>query len=788
MPDTNVKIHPVAEALEALARRDRALADLVVTLLRTTRNADRHGRAFEQGPKNAFESPENQDFEVLRKHLPTLVNNQQTQSWPMFGGNIGTDRYLPIRAFRADPSRLWQVVDNLRIFLSSGTTSGPEGRSRSGYSPEGLLFYRAGSIAAFFGVLETCVLPFSASILNTVSLSLIPTVEEWPDSSLAQMVAWFADIWETHYADAEKLDDVREKLKAASQKNFPVFVFGTAFHFVNLLDGGARFQLPPGSIVIETGGTKGRSRSVTRTELYDLIAEGFGIKTSRIVSEYGMCELASQAWDFVAADQDIPLSQRVFRFPWWVRAGVMSSPSDVETTGAGALTLFDPLRVDISKTALQTEDLAQIHGDQSFQLLGRVPRAPLKGCSLKVPEIASSDKRLSKTNSKDQGDMITWNQAAFAARAPKARRWLLDLLADREALTRLTKELENPKLAQDAVVDITSGLPFDADGFAHAAKESLGGKAVARQWLMIPPASHSLALIYPLASAFTAGLSVRVRLPEIAGIPSQETFLARAVELAREHGFEIKALSHDWRLGMNDLLHGESLLVFGDDDTCAMMESFAPGRVSAFGNAVSVTIVEGTDFKDQTACRRIVRDQLSLAQRGCLSSRMVIALGDADLVLQRLQDTARETISLRKPELVGAKTARAIEDVRLSQLGFEISREIPGLTLALKRCSLEELGTTSAEAMSRLDFVIPVIIVPEMTSEFEIVGSLLKNFPVKSLSLSDRLYERLANSRTSHKLVEGLRLVRLGSLGAPRLDGLHLGRRFFATEGSVAIN
>lgn len=784
MQDTNMKITKSSDVIEILAGNDKAISDLVSFLL--TRSQTSSG-AREQADKNIFERPTAQDFDLLLRKVPAVVNNSKTVSWPMVGDFSGARDYMPIRAFRSDPSRLWGPVDKLRIFLSSGTTSGPEGRSRSGYSAPGLSFYRAGSIAAFLGVLERCVLPFSGSFLNTVSVSLIPTVDEWPDSSLAQMVSWFSAIWETHYADAENLDDVRKKLAAASKKNAPLFVFGTAFHFVNLLDGGAQFKLPRGSLVIETGGTKGRSRSVTRHELYELIARGFDINPSRIVSEYGMCELASQAWDFVDAGHETALENRIFRFPWWVRSGVMSTPSGVQLEGEGALTLVDPLRLDISPTAIQTEDLARLNQDQSFQLLGRVPRAPLKGCSMNVRDLSETAVSLVKTCSKDDGPLLEVMPRELSQRAPKARRWLLDLLSDRVALEALTAELGSLKLAQEAILDLSSGLPFDADGFAKAAAASTNGDEVSLRWLLIPPASHSMALIYPLSIAFTAGLNLRVRLPKIAEIQAEKTFLARAIEIAKEHGFKIETLDASWRLGPNDLLDGESVLIFGDDETCEMMRSFAPSRVSSFGNALSLSIVDSVDFEDKTSIQRLIRDQVSLAQRGCLSSRCVISLGGEPKTILGLLQEELSSLALRGPESIGEKTARAIENVRLSQLGFMVSNETPGLTVAVKNSLPQDLAESLEGGISRLDFAMPVVLVPKITAENDILRILTKNFPVKSISLGDQVFDRLLKSQSYPKLVKELRLVRLGGLGAPRLDGLHLGRPFFATEGSFTI-
>src|SRR5699024_12513870 len=48
------------------------------------------------------------------------------------------------------------------------------------------------------------------------------------------------------------------------------------------------------TIVMETGGMKGRRKEMTREELHHRLCKGFGIQN--VHSEYGMCELLSQAY------------------------------------------------------------------------------------------------------------------------------------------------------------------------------------------------------------------------------------------------------------------------------------------------------------------------------------------------------------------------------------------------------------------------------------------------------------------------------------------------------------
>jgi hypothetical protein len=152
---------------------------------------------------------------------------------------------------------------------------------------------------------------------------------------------------------------------------------GTAFSFVHLLDylteTNLRFSLPPGSMILETGGYKGRSRSLPKLELHSLIAQRLGVRAAQIVCEYGMSELSSQAYSQVSSP---------FLFPPWARAQVIS-PETGEQVGdgeTGLLRVFDLANV-FSVMAIQTEDLAIKRG-AAFELIGRAALAELRGCSL----------------------------------------------------------------------------------------------------------------------------------------------------------------------------------------------------------------------------------------------------------------------------------------------------------------------------------------------------------------------------------------------------------------------
>jgi hypothetical protein len=176
-------------------------------------------------------------------------------------------------------------------------------------------------------------------------------------------------------------------LRSAVEAAQPVMLLGTAFSYVHLVDpltvDGKVFRLPPGSRALETGGYKGRSRSLPKSELHQLIGERLGLAAGQIVCEYGMSELSSQAYDVGfagAADSSQPT--RRFQFPPWVRVRIVSPETgrEVQDGETGLVRVLDLANL-WSVAAVQTEDLA-IRRGSGFELLGRAAATEVRGCSL----------------------------------------------------------------------------------------------------------------------------------------------------------------------------------------------------------------------------------------------------------------------------------------------------------------------------------------------------------------------------------------------------------------------
>jgi hypothetical protein len=291
---------------------------------------------------------------------------------------------LPAASFKESEVTCLSPERITTVFQSSGTTG--QIPSRHFHEPVSLAAYEASFVPWF----KFCVLPADPGL---VWIPLVPRRSDAPRSSLSYMIEGLLKA----FAPADVVcagalgsggewtldwDRLLAALAASEGSGRSVLLMGTAFNVVHLLDaleaGGRRFQLPAGSMVMETGGYKGRSRVLTPLELSQGIRERLGIDPHGIITEYGMSELSSQAYSRWP-DASGP---GVLRFPPWARALVISpeTGNEVADGGTGLLRILDLANV-ASVLCLQTEDLAVRRGSD-FHLLGRRPEAESRGCSL----------------------------------------------------------------------------------------------------------------------------------------------------------------------------------------------------------------------------------------------------------------------------------------------------------------------------------------------------------------------------------------------------------------------
>jgi len=299
---------------------------------------------------------------------------------------------VPAETFRLTRVSTYPEELDVARFHTSGTTGDP-----------GIHAFRT------LDTYEALALGFGARALlgfrpgPRVVVALAPAPGETPTSSLGFMLALFQRQWDGRsLADGDfsrelaarwlfepdglDLDGLEHAARVATRRGEPLLVLATAFALVALLDalGGRTLSAPAETCVMVTGGFKGRSREVEKSELRRDVARAFGVPETHLVAEYGMTELTSQLYEGTLPGAALRGEPDVLLEPPFLRVEPVD-PVTLEPVPAGELgiaRIIDLGNVD-SALIVQTEDLVRRRG-AGIELLGRRPGATARGCSLAV--------------------------------------------------------------------------------------------------------------------------------------------------------------------------------------------------------------------------------------------------------------------------------------------------------------------------------------------------------------------------------------------------------------------
>lgn len=334
-------------------------------------------------------------------------HNPAYQSWCRSRGVTPADEpgweqfpAVPTEAFKEIVFSSIPASERTAEFRSSGTTA--QRPSRHFHFGPSLALYETAALTGFeqhlLGDLDDLVEAGTLGPLDPPAfIALTPPPEAAPHSSLVHMLG---AVLRTHGARDSlfagrvasdgswelDLDRLLFALRRSLCANRPLFLMGTAFNVVHLLDafeaGNIRYRLAAGSRLMETGGYKGRSRELPRARLHAEVGRRLGLLPGSIVTEYGMSELSSQAYDRIAQPlvPGIPCPP-IFRFPPWTRATVVSPETGVEVPegGRGMVRIVDLANL-WSVAAVQTSDEA-IRRGEGFEWVGRMAQSEPRGCS-----------------------------------------------------------------------------------------------------------------------------------------------------------------------------------------------------------------------------------------------------------------------------------------------------------------------------------------------------------------------------------------------------------------------
>lgn len=270
--------------------------------------------------------------------------------------------FLPLEFFKTH-----QVVSTPKkaqaIFESSGTT---QSRTSKHHVPD-LDLYRKSftkGFTQFYGPLQDyCILALLPSYLERQGSSLILMVDAMIQASGHPKSGFYL----------HDLEALQNTLVALEENGTKTLLIGVSFALLDLAE--KHPMALEHTLVMETGGMKGRRKEMIREELHDLLKAAFGL--AQVHSEYGMTELLSQAYS---------QGEGIFRCPPWMRvmARDTEDPLALQAPGrTGGINVIDLANVH-SCSFLATQDLGKVYPDGSFEVLGRFDHSDIRGCNLLV--------------------------------------------------------------------------------------------------------------------------------------------------------------------------------------------------------------------------------------------------------------------------------------------------------------------------------------------------------------------------------------------------------------------
>ena len=283
------------------------------------------------------------------------VNPQQVKSLEQIP-------FLPIQFFKSN-----EVVSNSDFPQVTFTSSGTTGMITSRHLVTDVSLYEESyrnGFSQFYGNIE-----------DYVVLALLPSYLERDGSSLIYMVEDLIKL--SNQAESgfylHNHDDLIKKLTTLDESGQNVILIGVTYALLDLIEK-HQFNLQ-NTIIMETGGMKGKRKEMIREELHEQLCKGFGV--SSIHSEYGMTELLAQAYS---------LGEGIFECPSWMHI-LVRDPEDaltyVNDGKTGGVNVIDLANIN-SCSFIATQDLGKKYPNNSFEVLGRFDNSDIRGCNLMV--------------------------------------------------------------------------------------------------------------------------------------------------------------------------------------------------------------------------------------------------------------------------------------------------------------------------------------------------------------------------------------------------------------------
>jgi len=270
--------------------------------------------------------------------------------------------FLPIQFFKS--RKVLSSLDEIQeTFTSSGTTGG----STSKHLVTNINLYKESYLKGFAH--------FYGNIEEYTVLALLPNYLQRQGSSLVFMVADLIEkskkVESGFYLD--NIQELANKLLELNRNGQKILLIGVSFALLDLIEM-QQFNLK-NTIIMETGGMKGRRKELVREELHTILQNGFGV--TEIHSEYGMTELLSQGYS---------KGNGVFETPPWMKILTRDTEDALSINASGkngGINVIDLANYN-SCSFIATQDLGKVHENATFEIIGRFDSSDIRGCNLMV--------------------------------------------------------------------------------------------------------------------------------------------------------------------------------------------------------------------------------------------------------------------------------------------------------------------------------------------------------------------------------------------------------------------
>jgi phenylacetate-coenzyme A ligase PaaK-like adenylate-forming protein len=274
--------------------------------------------------------------------------------------------FLPVSFFKTHEVVCGKPNESDTVFTSSSTTSDSPSRNI------------VKDIEVYRSSFRKCFSLFYGNVKDYNILALLPSYLERTGSSLVYMAEDM--VKESNSPDSgfylNNYDELIEKLSRLNKEGKKVLLLGVTYALLKLAEE-YPMQLS-NTIIMETGGMKGKRKEMPKKEMHEVLKKAFGVK--QIHSEYGMTELLSQAYS---------KGEGIFKCPPWMKIMVRDIYDPLKVTvvnSSGGINIIDLANIN-SCSFIATDDVGMVHSDGSFEISGRIDYSDIRGCNLMAEEL-----------------------------------------------------------------------------------------------------------------------------------------------------------------------------------------------------------------------------------------------------------------------------------------------------------------------------------------------------------------------------------------------------------------